>query len=122
MKILDSNILIYAAIDKYAHLREFIQKENPVVSAISKLEVLGYHKLGEEEYQVYYEILEKIQVIEISVTIIEQAIKFRRTKSMSLGDAIIASTAFLHGFTLVTRNTKDFSHIPTLQLFNPFES
>lgn len=35
-------------------------------------------------------------------------------------DMLIAATALVHGFTLVTRNTKDFT-IPGLTLFNPWE-
>lgn len=122
MKILDSNILIYAAIDEHANLREIIRNEGPAASAISKLEVLGFHKLGKEDHAIFQEIFRSIRVIEISGNIIEQAIKFRRAKNMSLGDAIIAATAFLHGFTLVSRNIKDFSHIEGLALSNPFQT
>lgn len=122
MRILDSNILIYAAIDEHANLREIIRNESPVASAISKLEVLGYHKHGKEDYEIFQEIFRGIEVIEISGNVIGQAIEFKRLKSMSLGDAIIAATAFLHGFTLVSRNTKDLSHIVGLECSNPFQT
>lgn len=46
MILLDSNIIIYAMEPDYRELREFIAHENPVVSVISKVEVLGFHKLG----------------------------------------------------------------------------
>lgn len=36
-----------------------------------------------------------------------------------VNDALIAATAFIHGLTLVTRNTKDFHNMP-VKLFNPF--
>ena len=35
-------------------------------------------------------------------------------------DGLIAATAVAHGWTLATRNTKDFAHTGA-QLFNPFE-
>lgn len=35
-------------------------------------------------------------------------------------DMQIAAIALEHGFTVVTRNTKDFSPIAGLNLFNPF--
>ena len=35
-------------------------------------------------------------------------------------DAIIAATALVHGFSLVTRNTKDFETIKGLPLINPW--
>ena len=36
-------------------------------------------------------------------------------------DAQIASIALAHGLTLATRNTKDFTDIPNLQIINPWE-
>ncbi len=42
--LLDSNIVIYAAEQENEFLREFIAENNPYVSALSYIEVLGYHK------------------------------------------------------------------------------
>ena len=39
----------------------------------------------------------------------------------STADALIGATAEVHGWTLVTRNTKDFEHLG-LPLLNPFTS
>jgi hypothetical protein len=47
--LLDSNIIIYAAQLQYPQLREFIAERSPKVSALSYLEVLGYHKLTEPQ-------------------------------------------------------------------------
>jgi toxin FitB len=40
---------------------------------------------------------------------------------MSLGDALVAGTALVHGLTLVTRNVDDFQWIQGLSLLNPFD-
>lgn len=40
-------------------------------------------------------------------------------KPLLLADSLIAATATVHGFTLVTRNTKDFEQLQ-IQLYNPF--
>ncbi len=48
MMLLDSNIVIYAAEPGYDALRKFIAEHESVVSIISKVEVLGYHKLNSE--------------------------------------------------------------------------
>ncbi len=42
---MDSNILIYSADDKYAYLKERFKKPGAAISVISRLEVLGYHKI-----------------------------------------------------------------------------
>jgi predicted nucleic acid-binding protein len=50
-----------------------------------------------------------------------KTIHLRRTyKKLKLGDAIIAATALVHGFTLVTRNTKDFKNIEGLEVLDPY--
>src|SRR5688572_26114118 len=49
--LVDSNILIYAAQPACAHLRQFIATHAPAVSAVSYVEVLGYHQLDDEERQ-----------------------------------------------------------------------
>ncbi len=56
--LLDSNIVIYAAEPEYIAVRNFIAKQNPVVSVISKVEVLGYHKLQSENKQQLEKLLE----------------------------------------------------------------
>lgn len=40
---------------------------------------------------------------------------------MSLGDAIIASTALTHQLPILTRNDKDFTWINGLEIINPFD-
>lgn len=42
-------------------------------------------------------------------------------KKRKLGDAIIAATALVHGFVIVSRNTKDFQPIAGLHCINPYE-
>ncbi|AVQ73833.1 hypothetical protein B5D77_23375 [Microcystis sp. MC19] len=49
--LLDSNIIIYAAQLENEFLREFIAENSPYVSALSYLEVLGYHRLNHQRYR-----------------------------------------------------------------------
>lgn len=117
--LLDSNIIIYAIKPEYPSLRELIERSNPSVSAISYLEVLGYHKLTPEDEQDFAEFFNDAPIIPISQEILERAVELRQQRKISLGDAIVASTALLRGFTLVTANTKDFNWITGLAVLNP---
>lgn len=47
--LIDSNIIIYAAKPEFAQLRQFIAKHTPLVSAVSYVEVLGFHLLSDDE-------------------------------------------------------------------------
>jgi predicted nucleic acid-binding protein len=118
--LIDSNIIIYAAKLEYAELREFIAEYAPVVSAISYVEDLGYHKLSEQEREYFEAFFTASTVLTISDNVLAQAVKLRQLKKMTLGDALVAGTALTHNLTLVTRNTKDFDWIDQLTLLNPF--
>jgi predicted nucleic acid-binding protein len=119
--LLDSNIIIYAAKPEYSSLREFIAKQSPSVSALSYVEVLGYHKLAERERLYLEEFFRVARVIPISRSILEQAVKLKQLRKMTLGDSIIAATAITHSLILVTRNTEDFQWITELSLLNPID-
>lgn len=122
MMLIDSNIIIYAAKPEHPLLRQLIEEHAPAVSAVSYVEVLGYHRLTEQERQHFEAFFAASNILSISDVILKQAVRLRQSKKMTLGDALIAATALTHDLTLVTRNTKDFDWIGTLRLHNPFVS
>ena len=102
-------------------MRQFIAEQEPAVSALSYLEVLGYHQLTADDRLYFNEFFEAARIIPISQAVIEQAVILRQQRRISIGDAIIAGTAIQYNMTLVTRNTEDFQWITELALLNPFE-
>lgn len=117
--LLDSNIIIYAAEPKHNAVREFIRKHRPSVSAVSKVEVLGYHQLRMEHRQKLEHIFQILPILGVSDKIIDRAVALRQTRKMSLGDALIAATALVHGLPVVTANVRDYSWIEELDVVNP---
>ncbi|MBN2392452.1 MAG: type II toxin-antitoxin system VapC family toxin [Anaerolineae bacterium] len=120
--LIDSNIIIYAVHPEHAHLRRWIAENTPFVSAVSYIEVLGYHQLTEAERHHFTAFFEAASVLPLSQEVLEQAVKLRQLKKMTLGDALIAGTALVYNLTLVTRNVADFTWIAGLTVFNPFET
>ena len=92
-----------------------------MVSAISYLEVLGYHRLNETDKLYFQRFFDAVTVIDINYHILSDATRIRQKKNMSVGDAIIAASSVGMNVPLLTRNTKDFSLITGLKVVNPFE-
>lgn len=120
--LLDSNIIIYAALPEYAALQDFIAKHAPAVSAISRVEVLGYHLLTETDRRNFEAFFAAATVLPISDSVLSKAVGLRQIRKMSLGDAVIAGTALAHKLRLVTKDTQDFQWIDGLTLLDPLES
>lgn len=118
MKLLDTNILIYSA-KEYPHLQQLYKEVGVSVSEMTRLEVLGFWNLTEEQERFFTAVFNVVRIIPISREIIDKAIALRRTKSMKAPDAIIAATAAVNRLELITRNEKDFTHLVEINLTNP---
>lgn len=118
--LIDSNIIIYAAQPANTDLRTFIAQYAPAVSAVSYVEVVGYHRLTEQEREHFEAFFAAALVLPLSQDVLEQAVKLRQLRKMTLGDALIAGTALVFGLTLVTRNVDDFQWIAGLSVLDPF--
>jgi toxin FitB len=120
--LIDSNIIIYAAKPEYPKLRQFVATYAPAVSAVSYVEVLGYHQLTNEERLDLEAFFAVALILDLTFSILNQAVQLRQQRKMTLGDSLVAGTALVHQLTLVTRNTKDFEWVPNLRLLNPFDA
>ena len=96
-----------------------LAKYNPAISAISYVEVLGYHQLTAADKEDFIEFFETARIISVSQPVLEQAVALRQQRRISLGDSIIAATTLLNGLTLVTANIADFRWIENIKLTNP---
>jgi hypothetical protein len=115
----DSNLIIYAASKNYPQLREWMALNKPVVSAVSLVETLGYHKLSAGEKLALETFFKELTILYPTSEIFQGAIELRQRHAMSLGDALIAATALFHDLTLATHNTADFEWIDALRLTDP---
>ncbi len=120
--LLDSNIIIYSAKPEHAELRHFLNENIYSVSAVSRIEVLGYPLLVDEDREYLEKFFDAATVLAVSDSVVTQAVRLRQVRRMSLGDAIVAGTALAHQLELATRNVRDFSWIKTLTIVNPFET
>jgi len=116
--IIDSNIIIYSVMPENQKIRNYLKniEAELCVSAISKIEVLGFHKLSNDEKELFRKFFTSVRIIPIDNSIIDVAINIRQNKKVSLGDSIIAATALVHGKKLFTNNEDDFEEIPGIEI------
>ena len=123
MYLLDTNILVYhlnksIPVQSIEKIRQIL-KNHFNISIISKMELLGFRRHSPQSYKKSESFLENAVIIGLDDEIVDTVIQLRRNKRIKLPDAIIAATARVNQWTLVTRNENDFSGIE-LTILNPF--
>lgn len=94
--------------------------EGIAISIISKIEVLGFDGNASELSQLSDFIdLTSIFLVDDAVAI--KTIELRKEYRIKVPDAIIAATALIHNFALITRNTTDFKNIKDLNIVDPYD-
>ena len=121
--LIDSNVIIGYLAGKIPSsgmevVSEIIAKR-PNISVISQIEVLRFNDTPENE-AVLVEFINMSKIHPLSNNIVEYTIKLCKQMKIKLPDAIIAATAIIKDYTLVTRNIDDFKKISDLVLLNPW--
>lgn len=89
------------------------------VSAVSLVEVLGYHLMTPDDLKLLTAMFAPLRVLYPSPATFDLAVNLRQQRRMSLGDALIAATCLEHGEPLATANVDDFKWIAGLTVVNP---
>lgn len=120
MKLIDSNILIYAGEQQYAPiLLPYVTDPVNCSSIISRVETLGFTRITPKQVRFFESLFKILKVFPVDDQVIEKVIEIRQLVKLSLGDSLIAATALLQNAELVTRNSTDFVGVPNLKVFNP---
>ena len=90
-------------------------------SIVVRIETLGFNG-PLDEMQRLKGFLNLAETFYVDDEIADRTIELRKTyQKLKLGDAIIAATALVHNFIIITRNTSDFKNIDGLEYLNPHE-
>ena len=123
MYLLDTNTIIYylqaALPEKAMRQLHTIVDEQPLVSVITKIELLGFNAASIEEQTVTETFIGAALLFNLDDAVTNQTIALRKQYRIKLPDAIIAATAIVYDLTLITRNTNDFDKIPELKCIDP---
>jgi predicted nucleic acid-binding protein len=86
------------------------------ISAINKMELLGFTHV-EQNLIAFVNFSE---VYHIDDEVIDKTVELRKKYKIKLPDAIIAATAIVNNFTLISHNFKDFQKIEDLQFIDSY--
>ena len=119
--LIDTNVIIDNFGNKLPQAaKAFLYSLDITVSAVTKIEVLGWLNATQEQLNPLYAFMELATILPIDEAVIDKTVAIRKTKKIALGDAIIAATALVYDFTLITRNTSDFKNIQGLNVIDPY--
>ena len=118
--LLDTNVILDFMGKKLSAKSQFFLSEiidNEInISVINKIELLGFHFVE----QTIIDFVSFAKVYPIDDETIEKTIDLRKKYKIKLPDAIIAATAIINDFALITHNVKDFQKITEMQLINSY--
>lgn len=120
--LIDTNIAIYYLNNQLPDVTATeLDKHTLSMSVISRMELLSWRNAGTEDIAVIQAFIKSATVYNLDEAVILKSIEVRKNYSVKLPDAIIAATALVFNYTLVTRNIADFKNIPGLDLWNPLD-
>ena len=120
--LIDTNVIIDNFGNKLPeNAKKLIYSIELNISAVTKIEVLGWINATKKQLQPLYEFMEIVNVLPINDAVIDKTIEIRQTKKIALGDAIIAATTLVYDLVLISRNTSDFKNIDGLKVIDPYK-
>jgi predicted nucleic acid-binding protein len=99
--ILDTNIIIYL-LNGAEDLAESLHGREVAFASISEVELLSFSKIRTKEEKQIRSFLGDCFLLEMDSRVRQIAIEIKKRYNLKLADAIIAGTAFVHNYQLVT--------------------
>ena len=84
------------------------------------MELLAWKKATSEQLKLLHSFIDASNVYNLDEQTIVEGIEIRKNHNIKLPDAIIAATAVVNNYILVTRNTVDFRGIANLTIVDPW--
>ena len=122
--LIDSNAVIGYLDNKLPDygmaLMNTIVDEGPIISVITRIEILRFNTSA-EVYKILQDFVGESVIFDLNELVVDQTIAICKAQRIKVPDAIIAATAIVYNLALITRNSSDFKKIDGLELLNPWD-
>ena len=122
--LIDSNVIsnYFSGIfsEKAVVFLSYVIDKLPTLSVVTKIEALSWRSADMAKENIVRLFVHNSNIIALSDIIVDECIEIRRNYKIKTPDAIIAATAIVYDFTLLTSDS-DFNRIPSLKIINPFD-
>ena len=119
--LIDTNVVIDFSVNRLSEKGRNLVMEcidnDPCISLITKIELLGFSLVTQE----IKDFVKSSLIVGLSDEIVDQTIGLRKSYKIQLPDAIIASTAIVSDFVLLTRNFSDFKKVKSLSVMDLYK-
>jgi predicted nucleic acid-binding protein len=96
-----------------------IINDKPIISIMTQIEVLGFNNPVEIEVFLN-EFIDASSIVPLNDDIVKATIEIRKKNKIKTPDAIIAATAMVLDYPLVTRDLSDFKKLDGLKIIDPW--
>ena len=97
-----------------------VMDKTPNISVITEIEALSWLAPDKMYETIIKEFINDATILPLTKNVVAECVRIRRGRKIKTPDAIIAATAIVYDFTLLTSDS-DFKQIPNLKVINPFD-
>lgn len=122
--LIDNNVISHYLSGRFSTATlEFLDPildDIPNISVITEIEALSWVNEDKEKEAIMRSFIIESNIISLSRDVVTKCIEIRRSRKIRTPDAIIAATAIVYEFTLITSDN-GFKGISGLEIINPYE-
>jgi len=94
--------------------------KTPNISVITEIDALSWIAPDRMYETIIKEFVNDANILPLTKNVVAECVQIRRGRKIKTPDAIIAATAIVNDFTLLTSDS-DFNQIPNLKVISPFD-